>query len=305
MRWEGWVDERSHLPVLLDDVLELLGVREGGLYADGTLGFAGHAAGIVARGGRIVGTDRDPMAIAAARQRLGGEVELHHARFTELPAILGARRVDGILLDLGVSSPQLDRPERGFSFRLNGPLDMRMDPSTGESAADWLARVDQAELESVLWKYGEERHGRRVARAILARRADEEEEPLRTTRQLAELVAKVVPSEGRIHPATRTFQGIRIAINDELGELERALDAFPQCLAPGGRLVVISFHSLEDRAVKACFRRLVGDGGPRDLYGNPVSSSAFRLVERRARKGDSDPNPRARSARLRALERLP
>ena len=206
---------------------------------------------------------------------------------------------------LAASSPQLDRPERGFSFRLNGPLDMRMDPSTGESAADWLARVDQAELESVLWKYGEERHGRRVARAILARRADEEEEPLRTTRQLAELVAKVVPSEGRIHPATRTFQGIRIAINDELGELERALDAFPQCLAPGGRLVVISFHSLEDRAVKACFRRLVGDGGPRDLYGNPVSSSAFRLVERRARKGDSDPNPRARSARLRALERLP
>lgn len=298
------MDETPHLSVLLDDVLDLLDVRLGGLYADGTLGWGGHAAAVLARGGRVVGTDRDAEALAAARARLGPDAELHHARFSELAALLGGRLADGILLDLGVSSPQLDRPERGFSFRLNGPLDMRMDPSSGESAADWLARVSADELADVLYKYGEERQSRRVARAIVARRSVDPPEPLVTTRQLAELVAGVVRAEGRIHPATRTFQGIRIAINDELGELERALGALPACLAPGGRLVVISFHSLEDRAVKSAFRRLAGEDSPRDLYGNPVAKTDFRLVERRARRGDPDVNPRARSARLRALERI-
>lgn len=298
------MDERPHVSVLLDDVVGLLAVRPGGLYVDGTLGWGGHAHAILQAGGHVLGTDRDPDALAAARARLGPDAELHHARFSDLPGLLAGRKADGILLDLGVSSPQLDRADRGFSFRLQGPLDMRMDPTSGESAADWLARASAEELADVFWRYGEERHSRRIARAILARRAEVEPEPLVTTRQLAELVASVVPAEGRIHPATRTFQGIRIFINDELGELERALDALPGCLAPGGRLVVISFHSLEDRAVKQRFRQLAGEDSPRDLFGNPLETPAFRLVERRARKGSADENPRARSARLRAIERV-
>lgn len=298
------MDETPHIPVLLDDVVDLLAVRPGGLYVDGTLGWGGHAAAIVARGGRLVGTDRDPDALAAARARLGPDAELHHATFSALPALLGDRRADGILLDLGVSSPQLDRPERGFSFRAIGPLDMRMDPTSGEPVWAWLDRVGADELADVLWRYGEERGSRRVARAIVQRRTEADVEPLRTTRQLAELVASVVPADGRIHPATRTFQALRIFVNDELGELERALDALPGCLAPGGRMVVISFHSLEDRAVKQRFRALAGEDAERDLYGRPVSTPEFRLVERKARKGGDDGNPRARSARVRALERI-
>jgi len=296
------VDE--HVPVLLDDVLALLAVRPGGFYVDGTLGLGGHSSAIIAAGGRLLGTDRDACAIARARERLGAErpgaaAELHHAPFSRLPPILGGRLADGILLDLGVSSPQLDRPERGFSFRADGPVDFRMDPSSGEPATAWLDRVSEVELVRVLFEYGEERHARRVARAILAAR------PFRGTLHLAEVVASVVPRDGRIHPATRTFQALRIVTNDELGELDRALQSLPGCLAPGGRLVVISFHSLEDRRVKDRFRDLAGADAPRDLYGHPLVAPAYRLVERRARKGESDPNPRARSARLRALERLP
>ncbi len=298
------MDESPHVPVLLESVVELLAVRPGGLYVDGTLGWGGHASAVLAAGGRLVGTDRDPDALAAARARLGPGVELHHARFSALPALLGGRRADGILLDLGVSSPQLDRPERGFSFRAVGPLDMRMDPTVGEPVWAWLDHVGADELADVLWRYGDERASRRIARTIVARRAEPEVEPLRTTRQLAELVASVVPADGRIHPATRTFQALRIHVNDELGELERALAALPECLAPGGRLVVISFHSLEDRAVKLRFRELAGEGGERDLFGRAVHTPGFRLVERKARKGDDDANPRARSARVRALERI-
>jgi 16S rRNA (cytosine1402-N4)-methyltransferase len=295
------VDDAPHQSVLLADTLELLGVVAGGLYVDGTLGWGGHAAEVQRRGGRVLGVDRDRDALAAARARLGPEAELHHACFSAIPALLGERRCEGVLLDLGVSSPQLDRPERGFSFRADGPLDMRMDPTRGESAADWLNRVGEPELVDVLFRFGEERHARRVARAILAHRAVA---PLRTTRELAELVADVVPADGRIHPATRVFQGLRIRVNDELGELDRALAAIPDCLAPGGRFVVISFHSLEDRPVKQAFRALCGETGPRDLYGRPVEPPRFRLVERRARKGAHDANPRARSARLRAIERM-
>lgn len=294
----------EHVPVLLDDVLALLAVREGGFYVDGTLGMGGHSSAILAAGGRLLASDRDAFALARARERIAGEhsgagADLHHAPFSQLPALLDGRRPDGILLDLGVSSPQLDRPERGFSFRADGPVDLRMDPSSGEPASAWLDRVPEAELVRVLFEYGEERHARRVARAILAAR------PLRGTLHLAEVVAGVVPRDGRIHPATRTFQALRIVINDELGELDQALESLPGCLAPGGRLVVISFHSLEDRRVKDRFRDLAGFDAPRDLYGNPIVQPAYRLVERRARKGERDPNPRARSARLRALERLP
>lgn len=298
------MDEALHRSVLPDDVVDLLAVRPGGLYVDGTLGWGGHARAVLEAGGRLLGTDRDPDALAAARARLGPDAELHHACFSELPRLLGDRRADGILLDLGVSSPQLDRPERGFSFRLVGPLDMRMDPTSGEPASAWIARASAEELADVFFRYGEERQSRRVARAIVQHRTERPEEPLLTTRQLAELVASVLPADGRIHPATRVFQAIRIFVNDELGELERALAALPGCLAPGGRLLVISFHSLEDRAVKLRFRHLAGEDSPRDLYGNPLVPADFRLVERRARKGDGADNPRARSARLRAIERV-
>lgn len=290
----------EHVPVLLADVLDVLAPRPGALFVDGTVGRGGHAAALLARGVRLVALDRDPDAIAAVRARFGDDVELHHAPFSRIPEVLGDRRADGVLLDLGVSSPQLDRPERGFSFRADGPLDMRMDTTSGEPLSALLERVDEATLADVLYQFGEERHSRKVARAILAAR------PLRGTAHLAEVVARVLPPDKRIHPATRTFQGLRIWVNGELDQLDDALARVPGCLAPGGRLAVIAFHSLEDRRVKEAFRHLAGEDTPKDLYGRPVTPPAFRLVERRARKGeDRDPNPRARSARLRALERLP
>lgn len=293
------MDEPVHLPVLRDDVLELLAVRPGGLYVDGTVGFGGHAEAIVAAGGRLVGLDRDLTALASSRARLGSAAELHHATFATIPKVLAGRMADGVLLDVGVSSPQLDRAERGFSFRSDGPLDMRMDQSTGQPVGEWLDSIGEVELANVLYAFGEERQSRRIARAMLAAR------PLRTTKQLADLVAGLVRADGRIHPATRTFQALRIAINDELGELDRALAGVPSCLAAGGRFVVIAFHSLEDRRVKQAFRALAGDDSPRDLFGQPTQVSDFHLVERRARKGDADPNPRARSARVRAIARNP
>ncbi len=290
----------GHQPVLLDAVLDVFGDVRGKTIADGTLGRAGHALALQERGAVLVGCDRDMEAIAAARERLGPGAELHHAPFSRLADILGDRRVDGILLDLGVSSPQLDVAARGFSFRANGPLDMRMDTSTGITAAELLEQLDENELADVLYTLGEERQSRRVARAIKAAL------PLTTTTALAELVARVLPHERRIHPATRTFQALRIAVNRELEELDEALTALPKRLVPGGRIAVISFHSLEDRRVKQTFRTLAGEGAPVDLRGQPLVTPDYRLVERRARKGeDLDPNPRARSARLRSLERLP
>jgi 16S rRNA (cytosine1402-N4)-methyltransferase len=289
----------EHVPVLLADVLELLRPRPGGLAVDGTLGRGGHAAALVDAGMRLVGADRDPRAVSACRARLGGHVELHHAAFSELPRLLGGRRADAILLDLGVSSPQLDRPERGFSFQHDGPLDMRQDDTRGATLAEVLDGIAEAELADAIWRFGEERLSRRVAGAILAAR------PLRGTAHLADVVRSVVPRSGRIDPATRTFQALRILVNRELDELDDALRSLPDLLAPGGRFAVIAFHSLEDTRVKARFGALAGVGAPVDLYGHPVVAPAFRLVERRARKGDTDPNPRARSARLRALEKLP
>ena len=291
----------EHLPVLLDAVVELLAPpREGapGLYVDGTLGLGGHASAMEARGYRIVGIDRDAWALSRARTRLGAGAELHHAPFSSLVPLLAGRRPDAILLDLGVSSPQLDRAERGFSFRADGPLDMRMDPDSGAPLSELLATLGEAELADVLYRYGEERQSRRIARAIRAAL------PITRTAALAEVIARAVGGKGPIHPATRSFQALRIWINRELDELEHALEVLPAVLAPGGRLGIIAFHSLEDRLVKQAFSRLSGDGAPVDLYGNPLTSPAFRLVERRARKGeDRDPNPRARSARLRVLER--
>jgi 16S rRNA (cytosine1402-N4)-methyltransferase len=283
-------------------VVDLLRPRPGALFVDGTLGWGGHAEALLDAGVQLVGVDRDPDALAAASARLarfGDRVELHHAPFSAIPRVLGERRADGVLLDLGVSSPQLDRPERGFSFRADGPLDMRMDPTGGESLAELLDRVDEVELADALWRLGEERHSRRVARAILAAR------PLRGTAHLADVIRSVVPRDGRIDGATRSFQALRMLVNHEVDELADALERLPGLLAPGGRLGIISFHSGEDTQVKRRFAALAGIGAPTDLFGNPLHPPAFHLVERRARKGEADPNPRARSARLRVLERNP
>jgi 16S rRNA (cytosine1402-N4)-methyltransferase len=299
--------ETSHLPVLRDEVLAYLAPRPAGVYCDATVGYGGHARAVLeasAPDGRLIGIDRDPDAIAAASEALrpfGDRVTLVQAPFSRLREVLeqaGALPLDGCLIDLGVSSPQLDRPERGFSFRRPGPLDMRMDPTRGETAAEYLGRVESDELEAVLRDFGEERYAGRIARAIVEAR---DREDLTTTTALAALVARSVPRHERHKdPATRTFQALRIAVNEELAELERWLADAPACLRPGGRLVVIAFHSLEDRLVKRRLRALASGAAPSD--------PPFRLLtkhvvvpsdEERAR------NVRARSARLRAAERLP
>ena len=298
----------QHLPVLLDEAMAWLDPKPGGRYCDATLGAGGHTLAVLERSapdGRVVGLDRDPNAIAAAGARLqpfGDRVTLVHARFSEARAVLerlGMIPIDGFLVDLGVSSPQLDRAERGFSFRTDGPLDMRMDPTSGETAAELLHRVDEGELTQIIRELGEERHAARVARAIVeARRAG----PVETTGKLAAIVARALPRhEHNKNPATRTFQALRISVNDELGELERFLAVAADCLRPGGRLVVIAFHSLEDRIVKWRLRELAGRSGNRSEPALLKLLTKHVIVpgdEERAR------NPRARSARLRAAERL-
>lgn len=306
--------DRPHVPVLADAVLEGLALRAEGCYVDGTFGRGGHSRAILERlgeGGRLLAIDRDPQAVEAA-----GDLEddprfdIVRSDLAQLADIARQRglagRVDGLLLDLGVSSPQLDDPERGFSFRHDGPLDMRMDPGQGQDAADWLNNVDESRLKQVLKTYGEERHAARIARAIVRARR---ERPLARTGELAALVADCVPARGkRIHPATRTFQAIRIAVNDELGQLDRALEASLDVLAPGGRLVVISFHSLEDRRVKRFTRRHSTVPEPwRGLPGIPPEHRpALQRIGglHRATAAEIASNPRARSARLRVAERL-
>ena len=244
----------GHLPVMYRQVLEGLQVRGDGAYLDGTFGRGGHARGVLDQlgpGGRLLLMDKDPDAIAVAEREFGTDprVAIFRGSFADLARWdATAAGLDGVLFDLGVSSPQLDVAERGFSFGKDGPLDMRMDPDSGQSAAEWLATAEDREIADVLWTYGEERQSRRIARAIVARR---DEQPLTRTAQLAELIASVVPrGKDKIHPATRSFQAIRIFINRELADLEAGLDAALARLAPGGRLAVISFHSLEDRIVK-------------------------------------------------------
>jgi len=292
--------------------MEGLRVKADGTYLDGTFGRGGHARGVLERlgpGGRLLLMDKDPEAIAVAQREFGGDarVSIRRGSFADLARWdATAAGLDGVLLDLGVSSPQLDVAERGFSFGRDGPLDMRMDPDAGESAAQWLARADEREIADVLWTYGEERMSRRIARAIVARRG---EQPLERTAQLAELIASVLPRGGaRIHPATRSFQAIRIFINRELADLETGLDAALARLKPGGRLTVISFHSLEDRIAKQFIARHA-KAPPADRR-MPVAI-AFTPVLRAlggARKADAaeiEGNPRARSAVLRVAEKLP
>lgn len=299
----------THQPVLLNEVIEMMNVNADGHYIDATFGRGGHARAILAglsQAGSLDVCDRDPMAIAAARAlaREDKRVHWHHDRFARfLEAQLAkANTFDGILLDVGVSSPQVDDAARGFSFRDDGPLDMRMNPDAGESAAAWLARASETEISDVLWHYGEERRSRQIAHLIVSTRT---RQPINTTNELAQLVRRCVRRSGRIDPATRTFQALRIHINDELGELENALKAAVQLLKPDGRLLVIAFHSLEDRIVKLHFRQLGRQASnkfePRD------NETAFKLITRKpvmASDNEKTLNPRARSARLRVLERV-
>jgi len=288
---------QGHEPVLLEEALELLAVKPGGIYVDGTVGLGGHAAEILGRSapdGRLTGADRDAEALVRAGEALasfGDRVRLLHADYRGLPALLGDERPHGILLDLGVSSLQLDSPDRGFSFRTEGPLDMRMDRSRGETAAQVVNRMPEKPLADLIHRWGEDRAARRIARAIVeARRRGR----IETTGALAEVVRRAAGRGGRrgFDPATRTFQALRIHVNRELEGLAPALEALARTLAPGGRLAVIAFHSLEDREVKHTFRAL-GAGGFRLLTRKPVRPGARELAR----------NPRARSARLRAIER--
>jgi 16S rRNA (cytosine1402-N4)-methyltransferase len=308
------VSEFVHEPVLAEQVVEVLRPEAGKLLVDCTLGGGGHAALFLERGARVIGIDKDPRALAAARARLaryGEAFRAVRADFRDAKdalSALGIAEVDGALADLGVSSPQLDEAERGFSFSRPGPLDMRMGDE-GETLADLLRRVDERELARILREYGEEAFARPIARAV--KRALEKEEVVDTAR-LAEVVAAAIPRRAwprKIHPATRTFQALRIAVNDELGALAAFLDGLPALLAPGGRGAVISFHSLEDRMVKEKFRALTrACTCPPDL---PIcacgAKARFAAVTRKAAvasEAEVARNPRARSAKLRAVEKL-
>lgn len=308
-------EKAGHTPVLLAQVLESLNVRPGGTYLDATFGRGGHAGAILGRlgtAGRLVCMDRDPAAFVGAEGFAADErVSLQHSPFSRLDECADRVRpglcFDGILFDLGVSSPQLDQPSRGFSFLAEGPLDMRMNPQHGPTAADLVNHSDESGLSRIFMQYGEERHARRIARAIVAQRRLQ---PLRTTLELANLIARVVPGRDRHkHPATRVFQALRIAVNRELDELRQGLDRALERLCPLGRLAVISFHSLEDRMVKR-FMREHSQVDP--MYAGlpqipPQARPKLRLVGRSVEPTAEEVsrNPRARSARLRVAERLP
>jgi 16S rRNA (cytosine1402-N4)-methyltransferase len=324
-----------HEPVLLMEILDFLfpaTASQGGIYCDATVGLGGHARAILERsapGGRLIGLDRDPDALAIAKGALetfGDRVTLVHAPFSQVRSVLdelGAIPVDGILVDLGVSSPQLDRAERGFSFLRSGPIDMRMDQTRGETAAELLARIDEDELGRLLRDYGEERFSGRIARHIVEARGRGE---LDSTGTLAAIVARAVPpGERHKNPATRTFQALRIAVNRELEELDAFLDQAVGALRPGGRLCVIAFHSLEDRMVKRRFRALAGASGATGAAGASGAAGAagaagvtsatgaagerprLRILTKHvvvASEAERERNPRARSAKMRAAERV-
>ena len=303
----------SHIPVLLHEALTALCIQHDGVYLDCTFGRGGHSRAILTElgaNGRLIGFDRDPSAVAVARNLAQEDprFEIVHTAFSELETALDSRavsRVHGILMDLGVSSPQLDEAERGFSFQADGPLDMRMDPTTGESAADWIARADADEIAHVLWVFGEERFSRRIARAIVEAR---QLTPIVTTTQLSQIVTSAQPKKDQNkHPATRSFQGIRLYINGELTEVEQGLEAAMNRLEVGGRLAVISFHSLEDRLVKRALRDASRppEGDPRMPLPDSVEQPKLKLVGKaiKASPGELHLNPRARSAVLRIAER--
>jgi 16S rRNA (cytosine1402-N4)-methyltransferase len=296
----------GHVPVLLKEAIDFLAIRRGGTYLDATVGLGGHSYEIAKRLGRpghLIGLDKDPAALEIARQRLGGagvspatgdwpEIILLHRSFAHIARGQAPSAVDGILADLGMSSLQLNDAARGFSFQAEGPLDMRMNPQDERTAEQVVNHIDERELADVIYEFGEERRSRRIARAIVRSR------PIRTTAQLADVVSAAArpmnQAERRIHPATRTFQALRIFVNHELDDLRELLDSAPQLLQPGGRLVMISFHSLEDRMVKDALREGAKQGQYRVLTKKPVTAGEEEV----------DRNPRARSAKLRAAEKI-
>lgn len=301
-----------HRPVLLQEVIEALRPQPGGYYIDGTVGAGGHATAILQAShpdGQLFGFDQDQSALEIAKSRLaqfGRRVHLFHANFDRLTELAQAHQIpqaDGILLDLGLSSMQVDQPERGFSFQVDGPLDMRMNTTTGPTAADLVNRLPENELADLIYRYGEERQSRRVARAIVKAR------PIQRTVQLAQVVAKAAgySRQSKIHPATRTFQALRIAVNDELGALERTLPQAIAWLKPGGRLAVISFHSLEDRIVKQYFKQEAQDClcPPEQPVCTCRHKATINIITKKPitpSLGEVDENSRARSAKLRVVE---
>lgn len=303
----------QHIPVLFQEVLDVLNPVPGGLYVDGTIGAGGHSRGILERSspdGQLIGFDRDPAALALAGSNLAefsDRITLIHGSYVELVSHLNNRNwpaVDGILIDLGLSTMQLDTPERGFSFRFDAPLDMRFDPDQSFTAADLVNEYTREELAEIIFKYGEEKFSRKIADAIIANR------PLATTKELAELIKGVVPyTKSRIHPATRTFQALRIVVNNELNALEEFLPAALEVLKPGGRLAVIAFHSLEDRIVKRYFRKESKDcicppKIPICVCGHKAKIREISRRPIRPEDSEIDGNPRARSAKLRAAEKI-
>ena len=306
----------SHVTVMLQEAVDALAIKPDGIYVDGTFGRGGHSRLILSRlgpKGRLLAIDRDPLAIAEAQTIDDPRFEMIPGAFSGLADYLRERdlagQVHGLLLDLGVSSPQLDDAERGFSFQKDGPLDMRMDPTSGISAAEWLAKAEADDIAWVLKEFGEERFAKKIGRAIVH---DRVEKPFTRTRQLAELIARLIPTkEKNKHPATRSFQAIRIYINSELEEVERAMEGALTVLAPAGRLAIISFHSLEDRLVKQFIRKQ--EKGPEVPRGLPLTEAqlavgrTMKSIGKAMKPSDAeiDANPRSRSAVLRVAERLP
>lgn len=305
----------KHTTVLLDEAVNGLNIREDGIYIDGTFGRGGHSRLILSQlgeKGQLIAIDRDPQAIAAAAEINDPRFSIVHGPFSALAEYVEERgltgKIDGVLLDLGVSSPQLDDAERGFSFMRDGPLDMRMDPTRGQSAAEWLMSAEEADIAFVIKTYGEERFGKRIARAIVARNRDQ---PMTRTKELATVIAAAMPVKDKFkHPATRTFQAIRIWINSELEEIDTALKGALSVLSPGGRLSIISFHSLEDRLVKRFMRDQ--SRGPQVPAGIPMTESQLKALGGRELKtlgklipgeAEVNENPRARSSVLRIAER--
>ena len=301
------MSESKHIPVLLNETVDALSVKPGGRYVDGTLGRAGHTREIIARGGTVLGIDRDEAAIAAGERlkvEFEGRLEVAYGNHGDLKRIAnekGWQEVDGILLDLGVSSPQLDEAGRGFSFLREGPLDMRMDRSRGISAADLVNGESAERLEEIFREWGEEPNARRIAKAIAARRG------FKTTIELADFIEKTVGRRGGHHPATRVFQALRMEVNDEMGELKRALEGGIELLAPGGRFAVITFESLTDRVVKRFFAEHVGkevslQQGGSEWKGSLPRAVAVTRKAVTATEAEVDVNPRSRSAKLRVIE---
>jgi 16S rRNA (cytosine1402-N4)-methyltransferase len=303
----------QHQAVLLEEAVSSLKVRADGNYLDATFGRGGHSRAIMAKlteQGRLFTLDKDPQAIAAGLEEWGEDprFSIVQGSFAEMDRMAQEwqidRNLDGILLDLGVSSPQLDNPERGFSFMRSGPLDMRMDPTNGVSAAEWLAETPEREMSRVFWEFGEERHARRIARSIVRAR---QQQRLETTTELAALIEDTIGNREKKHPATRCFQAIRIAVNNEMGDLALGLELAIKQLRPGGRLVAISFHSLEDRLVKRTFREAVRPGKVRrNIPAHPDWKASLKLIGKATRPSEHEisVNPRARSATMRVAEKL-